>query len=110
MWLPVGIASLEGFEVERARSATLLEQLRREERATLGVDPDGTAYLDLSERIEIVRAAYMKQLAEEELAEEELAEEEDESCFAVRRTQAPPPNRVSPSAQLRPGLPPRLRS
>ncbi len=44
----------------------LLQQLRNEERATWGIDPDGTAYLDASERVERVRSAYMAQLAAED--------------------------------------------
>ncbi len=47
-------------------SAALLERLRREERATWGVDPDGTAYIDAAERIERVRAMYRARVAEEE--------------------------------------------
>jgi len=44
----------------------LLERLRREERASWGVDPDGTAYLDVADRMEQLRAAYSARLAEEE--------------------------------------------
>ena len=47
-------------------SQALLERLRREERAALGVDPDGTAYLDVADRLEQVRAAYAARVAEEE--------------------------------------------
>lgn len=47
-------------------SQVLLERLRREERAAWGVDPDGTAYLDVIDRLELVRAAYMARVAEEE--------------------------------------------
>jgi hypothetical protein len=47
-------------------SQALLERLRREERAAWGVDPDGTAYLDVAERLEEVRAAYIARVAEEE--------------------------------------------
>jgi hypothetical protein len=43
----------------------LLEQLRIEEHAALGVDPDGTTYLDATDRIERIRAAYQARLAEE---------------------------------------------
>jgi len=55
-------------------SAALLERLRREERATWGVDPDGTAYIDAAERIERVRAMYRARVAEEE-REETAADE-----------------------------------
>ena len=47
-------------------SQALLERLRREERAAMGVDPDGTAYLDVADRLEQVRAAYAARVAEEE--------------------------------------------
>jgi hypothetical protein len=50
---------------QREGSQLLLERLRREERAAWGVDPDGTAYLDVAERIEMVRAAYRARLARE---------------------------------------------
>jgi hypothetical protein len=47
-------------------SQALLEQLRSAERAANGMDPDGTAYFDVAERIESVRQAYRARLAEEE--------------------------------------------
>ena len=47
-------------------SQVLLERLHREERAAWGVDPDGTAYLDVADRLERVRAAYRARVAEEE--------------------------------------------
>ena len=42
-----------------------LERLQRAERASVGVDPDGTAYLDVTDRIEILRAAYRARVEEE---------------------------------------------
>jgi hypothetical protein len=46
----------------------LLERLQREERAAWGIDPDGTAYLDVADRLEQVRAAYRARVLEEDRA------------------------------------------
>jgi hypothetical protein len=47
-------------------SHALIDRLHHAERAARGLDPDGTAYLDLADRLEQVRAAYRARLLEEE--------------------------------------------
>ena len=42
-----------------------LERLQRAERASVGVDPDGIAYLDVADRIELLRAAYRARVEED---------------------------------------------
>jgi hypothetical protein len=49
--------------IDHEGTRTLLEQLRREERASWGVDPDSTSYLDAADRIELAREAYRARLA-----------------------------------------------
>lgn len=50
-------------------SRGLFERLVRAERASVGIDPDGTAYLDAADRIEIARAAYRQRVEIEERQE-----------------------------------------
>jgi hypothetical protein len=52
--------------IEQEGTLALLERLRHEERASWGVDPDSTSYLDAADRIELARAAYRARLDEEE--------------------------------------------
>jgi hypothetical protein len=50
--------------IDNARTRALLEQWKREEHASMGVDPDGIAYLDAADRIEVAREAYRAALAD----------------------------------------------
>jgi hypothetical protein len=52
--------------IDQKGTLALLERLRHEERASWGVDPDSTSYLDAADRIELARAAYRARLDEEE--------------------------------------------
>src|SRR3954447_21675465 len=52
---------------DKLRAAALLERVRSADRAGLGMDPDGTAYLDVADRAETARAAYREQIAKDEV-------------------------------------------
>ncbi len=52
------IRGRERPETNDEGALVLLERWIDAERATIGVDPDGTAYLDVADRLEVARAAY----------------------------------------------------